>query len=90
MNAAVAGDESVAIDHLLVHSEIGAAMPHQLFRLFESTFVEQQLDAFARRKLALFVLPRVPLLAAARFGISVTAAHLRRTDPWTYEIVDRS
>ena len=53
-----------------------AAMPHQLVHLFEGAFVEQQIDALARRELALLMLPLHALFAAARFGIGVTAAHL--------------
>ncbi len=76
VNVAVAGDEAVAVDDLLIHSEIGGAMPHQLVHLFECACVQQQIDALARRKLAFLVLPRHALFAAARLGIGVTASDL--------------
>ena len=52
-----------------------AAVADQLVHLLERAFVEQQVDALARRELAFFVLPLHALLAAARFGIGVAAAH---------------
>ena len=55
-DAAVAGDEAVAEDFLLVHAEVGAAVGDQLVGLFEGAFVEQELDALAGRHLALLVL----------------------------------
>ena len=47
IDGAVAGDEAVAGDALLVHVEIGGAMGDELVRLFEGAGVEQQLDALA-------------------------------------------
>ena len=57
VDQAVAGDEAVAIDDLLVHAEIAAAVAHQLVELFEGAFVEQQVDALARGEFAFGVLP---------------------------------
>ena len=74
MNRAPAGDESVAVDHLLLHAEIARAMPHQLVHLLEGAFIEQQIDALPRRKLAFLVLPRAAFLAASRLGRGVAAA----------------
>ena len=51
-------------------------MPDQLVHLLERAFVEQQIDALARGKLAFLVLPRHALFAAARLGIGVTAPDL--------------
>ncbi len=76
MDPSVAGDESVALHHLLIHAEIGAAMLDQLVHLLERAFVEQQIDAFARRQLALLMLPPHALFTAARLGISMASAHL--------------
>ncbi len=67
LDAAVAGDEAVAINLLLLHAEIGAAMGDQLVGLFEGTFVEQEGDALARRHLAFLVLALVTLFSAASF-----------------------
>ena len=45
-----------------------------LSSLFEGAFVEQQIDALARRELAFLVLPRAALRAAALLGRGVAAA----------------
>ena len=58
---------------LLVHAEVGAAVGDELVGLFEGAFVEQELDALARRQLALLVLARAALFAAAGFGQRVAA-----------------
>ena len=73
MDQAVAGDEAIAVDHLLVHAEVPAAMADQLVHLFEGAFVQQQFDALARRELAFLVLPLPALLAAAGLGDGVPA-----------------
>ena len=76
LNVARAGDEPIAIHHLLGHSEIGGAMADQFVHLFEAAFIEQQIDALTRRELAFRVLPLHALGAAARFGIGMTAPNL--------------
>ena len=48
-------------------------MRDQLVGLFEGAFVEQELDALARRHLALLVLALAALFAAAGFGERVAA-----------------
>ena len=58
VDAAVAGDDAVAGDHLLVHAEVAAAMGDQLVDLLERAGIEQQLHALARGQLALLVLLR--------------------------------
>jgi hypothetical protein len=45
----------------------------QFVGLFEGALVEQELDAFAGRHLALFVLAGAALFAASGFGQGVTA-----------------
>ena len=52
VDAAVAGDEAVAGNALLVHAEIAAAVRDQLVQFLEGAFVEQQFDALARGELA--------------------------------------
>ena len=74
VNAAISGDETVAVDHLFVHAEVARAMANQLVHLFEGAFIEQQVDPLARQKLALLMLPLDARLAAARVGIGVAAA----------------
>ena len=67
-DAAVAGDEAVAVEFLLGHAEIVGAVGDQLVGFFEGAFVEQELDALAGRHLAFFVLAFAALRAAAFFG----------------------
>src|SRR5204863_1871341 len=63
-NASIAGNESIAVVLLLLHAEISAAMRDQLIGFFKCAFIEQELDAFTRRHLALLVLARAPLRAS--------------------------
>ena len=74
VDAAVAGDEAVAGDDLLVHAEIAAAVGDQLVEFLEGAFVEQQLDALAGGELAFLVLARAALRPAALLGGRVAAA----------------
>ena len=67
-DASVAGDEAVAVDLLLGHAEVVAAVRDQLVGLFEGAVVEQELDALAGRHLAFFVLALAALRSAAVFG----------------------
>ena len=68
LDAAVAGDEAVAVVFLLGHAEVVGAMRDQLVGLLEGAFVEQELDALAGRHFAFFVLALAALLSAAVFG----------------------
>ena len=77
-DAAVAGDEAVAEDLLVRHAEVGAAMGDELVGLFEGAFIEQELDALARRHLALFVLAFAALGAASGFRKFVAPLQLRQ------------
>ncbi len=56
IDAAEAGDESVARGLLLFHAEIVAVMGYELVELFEGTFIEKQLDSLAGAEFAFFVL----------------------------------
>ena len=76
VDAAVAGDEAVAGDALLVHAEVGGAVGDELVDLLEGAFVEQQVDALARGELAGFGLARAALGAAALFGEGVAGGQL--------------
>ena len=67
-DAAVAGDEAVAEDVLLVHAEVGAAVGDELVGLFEGAFVEEEFDALAGGHLALLVFARAAFFASAGFG----------------------
>jgi hypothetical protein len=76
VNQAVAGDEAVAIDDVLFHAELLAAMPDQFVGFDEGTLVQQQVNAFAGGELALSVLPLAAFVAASGFGAGVTPAQL--------------
>ena len=65
VDGAVAGDDAVAEDLLLVHAEVGAAVGDELVELDEAARVEQQVDALARGQLAGLVLALDALGAAA-------------------------
>ena len=74
VDEAVAGDEAVAVDDLLVHAEIAAAVADEFVDFFEGAFVEQEVDAFAGGELAFFVLALAAFCAASCFGGGVAAA----------------
>ena len=74
VDAAVAGDEAVAGDDLLVHAEIAAAVGDELVDLFEGALVEQQFDALAGGQLAFLVLALAALGAAALLRRPLAAA----------------
>src|SRR5579863_2629997 len=68
LDAAIAGDEAVAVDFLFGHAEIVAAVGDELVGLFEGAVVEQELDALAGRHFSFFVLALAALGSAAVFG----------------------
>ena len=67
-DAAVTGNETVAIDLVLVHAEVVAAVGDELVGLLEGAFVEQKLDALAGRHFALFMLALAALRPATFLG----------------------
>jgi selenocysteine-specific elongation factor len=75
MHESVPGDEAVAIDHVVLHAEVLASVPDQLVQFFKRSFIEQEIDPLAHRKLAFRVLPLLPLLAATSFRARVPPAH---------------
>ena len=74
MDQAVAGDEAVAVDHLLSHAEIVPAVADQLVGFDEGAFVEQQIDALAGGELALGVLAFAAFVAASSFSAGMASA----------------
>ena len=68
LTSAVAGDHAVAGNALAVHAEVVAVVLDEHVPFLEGPFVEQDVDALARRQLALAVLRRDPALAAAHAG----------------------
>ena len=79
VDAAVAGDEAVAEDALVVgaHAEVGAAVGDEFVGLFEAAFVEQEQDAFAGGELAFAMLAFAAFRASALFGESVAAVEFQ-------------
>ena len=73
VDGAVAGDEAVARNALLVHAEVGGAVGDELVGLLEGAVVEQQLDTLARRELACLVLALAAFRAPGFFGQGVAA-----------------
>ncbi len=47
------GDKAIAINHIVLHAEVLAAVAHKLVQLFKRSLIQQLRYAFARRKLAL-------------------------------------
>ncbi len=75
----IPGHQPVARNHLFIQSELARAMRHQLIDLLEGAFIQQQIDALARGKLAFFVLPLPPRRPAALFGRFVPAPQFRNS-----------
>jgi hypothetical protein len=72
----MSGDEAVAIYDVALHAEIATAMADKFVDFFERAFVEQEVNALARRQFSLCVLLLPPLLAPAGFGGRMAAAQL--------------
>ena len=70
VDAAVAGDDAVAVVLLVLEAEVRGAVDDEPVELDEGALVEQEVEPLARRQLALGVLRLDALLAAAllRFG----------------------
>src|SRR5262249_17825929 len=76
VDAPVAGYEAVAKILALGEAEVIGAMGHKAIGLFKRAFIEQELNALARRHLPFFVLSFAALAAAALFGQLVAALEL--------------
>ena len=76
VDAAVAGDEAVAGDALVVHAEVGSAVGYEFVGLFEGAFVEEEVDALAGGELAGFGFAGAALGASAFFGDGVAGGEL--------------
>ncbi len=68
LNAPISGDESVAVNLLLGHAEVVAAVGDELVGFLERALVEQKFNALAGRHLAFFVLALAAFGAATIFG----------------------
>jgi hypothetical protein len=65
---AVAGDDAIARNFVVLHPKVSAAVLNKHIPFFKGAFVQQQLDALARRELAFAVLCVDALLAPAQAG----------------------
>jgi hypothetical protein len=79
VDGAPAGNDAVARHLLLRHAEIGGAVGDVHVVFFEGAFIEQHVDALARRQLALAMLGIDALLAAAEPGLARRASSCSST-----------
>ena len=49
VNLAIAGDEPVSLELVVLHPEVGAAVGDELIGLLERCFIEQEFDTFPGR-----------------------------------------
>ena len=75
MHQAIAGDEAIAIDDLLIHVEVAAAVADEFVEFFEGGLVEEEFDAFAGGEFAVFMLAFAAVGATAFFGGFVAAVY---------------
>ena len=75
VNRAVARDDALARQILLVLSEVRAAMLHEHVKLDEGVLIKELLDALASRHLALFMLLVDALLSAAQLDMFLLGVH---------------
>ena len=76
VDRAVAGDDAVAERAVLLHAEVGRAVPGELVQLDERAFVEERVDALAGGLLALCVLLLDRALGAGVHGLVVAPAQV--------------
>src|SRR5438105_11563940 len=72
-DGAIAGDDAVAGDALLLHAEVGGAVDDELIELLKRAGIKQQRDPLPRRLLPLGVLAFDALLAAAKLALAFAA-----------------
>ncbi len=89
LHSAVAGDDAVAGDALLVHPEIAGAMDDELIELLERSRIEQQRDALARGELALGVLTIDARLPATELTLLFAAFELLQLFVVRHELSSR-
>ena len=73
VDAAVARDDAVAVDALLLEPEVVRAVNHEAVELDEAALVEQQVEPLARGELSLLVLRLQPRRSAAELGFAGSA-----------------
>jgi hypothetical protein len=67
----VAGDETVAVNDLSIHAEVAAMVAHEFVGFLERAFVEEQVDARARREFPFLELAGAALFTASGLGRGV-------------------
>ena len=68
VDGAVAGDHAIARNLAIGQAEVIAVMGDEDVHFAEAAFVEQQLETFTRRHLALRMLPRDSFRSTTAFG----------------------
>src|SRR5262249_9069084 len=76
LDAAIAGDEAIAKDLALLHTEISALVRDHLVEFLEGTLVEEEFNALARGHLAFFMLTGAAFFTASDFGQRIAAFDL--------------
>src|SRR6185312_9701435 len=74
-NAAIAGDETVAVDLLrgCTHSEVSTPVCDHLVEFLKRTLVKKEFNSFTGRHFAFLMLACAALFTAARLGQAVSA-----------------
>src|SRR5438477_2557205 len=75
-DATEAGYKTIACGALRLHTKIGAMVANEFIEFFESAFIEQQVNSFARGQLAGFVFTFAPLRAASGFRFFAATTQL--------------
>ena len=64
---------TIAVDDLLIHAKIAGAVADEFIELFESAFVEKEVDTFAGGEFSFLVLASFTFFSTSRFGVGVAA-----------------
>ena len=73
MDIAVTRNEAIAVEDLIVHLEVTAAVTDEGVEFFEGAFVEEEVDALAGGEFAVTALAFEAIGATAEFGIGAAA-----------------
>jgi hypothetical protein len=68
VDQSMTGDKAVAIDHVIFHTEVPAAVTNEFVELLEGALIQKKLNPLPGRQLAFAVLAFLPLGPATRFG----------------------
>ena len=73
MDVAVTRNEAIAIEDLIVHLEVAAAVTDEGVEFFKGAFVEEEVDALAGGEFAVAALAFEAVWTATEFGIGAAA-----------------